>query len=238
MSPSQEKGDSLNIQNLFDAVTSRYDFMNDVMSFGLHRYWKKAFIDLIPQTPKLTLLDIASGTGDIAFGFLKKSQDLNSKVTLFDLSEKMIHYSKDRAINENIKGDLTWELGQAESLPFPDNSFDVCTVSFGLRNFKDRERSLSEIYRVLKPKGTFLCLEFSQPQGEISTLYDLYLSSVIPKMGKVFSKNEGAYTYLAESIQKFPGAEELKFMIEREGFKSASYIRLNKGIVAIHRGWK
>jgi demethylmenaquinone methyltransferase/2-methoxy-6-polyprenyl-1,4-benzoquinol methylase len=238
MSFFQKNNASLNIQNLFDTVTSRYDFMNDMMSFGLHRHWKKTFIDLIPQSPCLTLLDVASGTGDIAFGFSRKSQELNPKITLFDLSEKMILHSKDRAINENIKSNLTWKLGKAESLPFPDSSFDVCTVSFGLRNFEDREKSLSEIYRVLKPKGLFLCLEFSQPQGEISTLYDLYLSSVIPKMGKIFSKNEDAYTYLAESIQKFPGAEELKIMIEREGFKSVSYIPLTKGIVAIHRGWK
>ena len=208
------------------------------MSFGLHHHWKKNFIDLIPQIPGLSLLDLASGTGDIAFGYLKKSHSLDPKITLVDLSPEKIQRSKDEAINKNLKGNLTWQEGRAESLPFGDCTFDVCTVAFGLRNFENKEQALGEIYRVLKPKGVFLCLEFSRPDPSIASLYDLYISMFIPKAGKLLAGNEAAYEYLVESIRKFPGVEELKNMIEEKGFNSVSYTPLTKGITAIHRGWK
>jgi demethylmenaquinone methyltransferase/2-methoxy-6-polyprenyl-1,4-benzoquinol methylase len=227
-----------NIKALFDKITSKYDLMNDVMSFGLHRYWKRTLIGLIPQVPNLHLLDLASGTGDIAFGYLKNAHALNPQITLFDLSPHMIQRSKDQAINKNIEGNLMWCEGKAEALPFKDQSFDVCTVSFGLRNFENRDQALQEIYRILKPRGLFLCLEFSQPHSNISSLYELYTSTFIPTAGKILANDEAAYTYLVESIRKFPGVEDLKNMIERKGFNSVSYIPLTKGIAAIHRGWK
>lgn len=226
------------IKDLFNQVSSRYDRMNDIMSFGIHRYWKKTLIDLIPQIPNMSLIDLASGTGDISFGYLKKTESLNPHITLYDISPEMLRYSKDRAINENIKGRLEWVEGKAEALPFEENSFDVCTVAFGFRNFQNREQALSEIYRVLKPKGVFICLEFSQPVKNISSLYDLYLSTFIPKAGKILAGNEEAYRYLVESIRQFPGVDDLKNMIEEKGFNSVSYTRLTSGIVAIHRGWK
>lgn len=228
----------LNIKSLFDSVSEKYDLMNNVMSFGVHHYWKKKLIDLIPQMPNLNLLDLASGTGDIAFAYLKKSQSLNPKITLFDLSSTMIQRSKDRAVNKNLKGNLSWQEGKAEALPFADCSFDVCTVAFGLRNFENREKALDEIYRVLKPKGVFLCLEFSQPELSISSFYEIYTSTFIPKAGKILAGNEAAYEYLVESIRNFPGVEDLKNMIEKKGFNSVSYTPLTKRITAIHRGWK
>lgn len=208
------------------------------MSAGVHRYWKKVFIDLIPHAPNLQVLDLASGTGDIAFGYLKKSYPLNPSITLFDLSPSMLQKSKDYAINKNIKGDLKWCEGKAESLPFQDNTFDVCTVSFGLRNFDDQDQAISEVYRVLKPGGVFLCLEFSQPDPAIASFYETYISTLIPTLGKVLTGNREAYQYLGDSIQNFMGVEDLKNMLEKKGFKFVSYRALTKKITAIHRGWK
>lgn len=226
------------IKSLFEGISEKYDLMNTVMSVGIHRYWKKVFIDLIPQAPNLQILDLASGTGDIAFGYLKKVSPLNPSLTLFDLSPAMLQRSKDHAINKNIKGDLRWQEGKAESLPFPDNTFDVCTVSFGLRNFDDQDQALAEIYRVLKPGGVFLCMEFSQPDPSIASFYEAYLSTAIPTMGKILAGNKEAYQYLGDSIQNFMGVEELKNMLEKKGFKFVSYTTLTKKIIAIHRGWK
>ena len=238
VSSSANQAPFSSMKDLFDQVTSQYDIMNDVMSLGIHRYWKKIFINLIPQVPNMSILDIASGTGDIAFGYLKKTQTLKPHIFLYDISTQMLQNSKDRSINKNIKGDLRWVEGKAEALPFKDASFDVCTVAFGLRNFQDRPQALGEIYRVLKPGGVFMCLEFSHPQGNITSLYNLYLSTFIPKAGKILARNEPAYNYLVESIRNFPGVDALKSMIEEKGFNSVSYMTLTKGITAIHRGWK
>lgn len=227
-----------NIRSLFESVSGKYDLMNTVMSLGIHQYWKKIFVDLIPQTPDLHLLDLASGTGDIAFRYLEKSRSLNPSITLFDLSPSMIQISKDRAINKNIKGKLKWYEGKAENLPFEDHTFDVCTVSFGLRNFENKERSIEEAYRVLKPGGVFLCLEFSHPESIISSFYDTYLTTVIPKIGRILTGSAPAYDYLGNSIKNFMSVEDLKNMLEQRGFKFVSYLPLTKRIATIHQGWK
>ncbi|MFN7662806.1 MAG: bifunctional demethylmenaquinone methyltransferase/2-methoxy-6-polyprenyl-1,4-benzoquinol methylase UbiE [Alphaproteobacteria bacterium] len=236
--PSANHPSFSSIKDLFDQVAPRYNLMNDVMSIGIQRYWKRVFVNMIPQLPQICVLDLACGTGDIGFGYLKKSFCLNPSITLCDVSPEMLKLSKEKAINQNIKNYFLWKESPAESLDFPDDCFHVCTVAFGLRNFVNRSRALAEIYRILKPGGTFLCLEFSQPEHSISSLYNLYLSTIIPKAGKLVGNNEEAYTYLVKSIQQFPGVEPLKNMIEKEGFKSVTYKTLSKGIVAIHRGWK
>lgn len=236
--PSANQPSFSSIKDLFNQVAPRYNLMNDVMSMGIQRYWKRVFVNMIPQFPQIRILDLACGTGDIGFGYLKKSLSLNPSITLCDMSPEMLKLSKEKAINQNIKNYFLWKESSAESLDFPDDCFHVCTVAFGLRNFVNRSRALAEIYRILKPGGTFLCLEFSQPEHSISSLYNLYLSTIIPKAGKLVGNNEDAYTYLAKSIQQFPGVEPLKNMIEKESFKSVTYKTLSKGIVAIHRGWK
>lgn len=226
------------IKTLFNSVAKSYDLMNDLMSLGLHRRWKQEFVRLIPKIPNMSLLDVAGGTGDVVARFLKDAKDLNPHITVLDLSPEMIQKGQDRMIDENIFYPITWGEGSATEIPFVDNTFDVCTISFGLRNVTDRRRALQEMYRVLKPRGTFLCLEFSKPEGDISSLYDLYSFSVIPFLGKMVAQNRQAYDYLVESIRKFPSQEELGEMMREVGFKNVVYSNLSKGIVAIHRGWK
>ncbi len=226
------------IKNIFDSIPSRYDLMNDLMSLGIHRQWKHYFVQKIPQQPHLTLLDLASGTGDIAYAYSKKAHDLMPTITLYDQSDVMLKKSKDRYIDNNIKGKFDWVQGSSEKLPFANNTFDVCTVAFGLRNFSDQPKSLAEIYRVLKPGGQFLCLEFSQPSPDIHHLYRVYLLEFIPRLGKFITENKEAYTYLAESIRDFPDAPAVQSMLQQAKFKSVVYESLTKGIVAIHKGWK
>ncbi len=226
------------IRTLFNGVAGSYDLLNDLMSLGLHRRWKKEFTSLIPKTPRMSFLDVAGGTGDIVAHFLGTSQDLNPEITILDLSPEMIQKGQDRLVDKNIFYPLTWACGSAESIPFPDHTFDVCTISFGLRNVENKPRALQEMYRVLKPGGTFLCLEFSKPDQTIESLYDLYSFSVIPFLGKMIAQNKGAYEYLIDSIRQFPPQEELVKMMTEVGFKNSVYTNLSKGIVAIHRGWK
>jgi ubiquinone/menaquinone biosynthesis methyltransferase len=226
------------VRTLFDGVASSYNLMNDLMSFGLHRRWKEEFVSFIPKTPAMTLLDVAGGTGDVVVRFLKATQNLNPEITILDLSPEMIQKGRDQAVDSNIFYPLKWVEGSAEEIPFEDNSFDVVTISFGLRNVADHRRALKEIFRVLKPGGSFLCLEFSKPSEDIASLYDLYSFSVIPFLGKMVAQNKGAYDYLVESIRQFPPQEELAKMMREIGFKNPVYSNLSKGIVAIHRGWK
>ena len=226
------------IETLFNQITARYDMMNDVMSLGIHRFWKKYFVQQIPLTPHLHMLDLAAGTGDIAYAYSKKAIQLQPQITLYDQSNTMLQEAQDRHINENIKSQCTWLQGSAESLPFKNNTFDVCTVSFGLRNFSDRLQALGEIHRVLKPGGLFLCLEFSQPDPDIHHFYYTYVMDIIPKLGQFIANNKGAYDYLAQSIKDFPDAPTLQSMLEQANFQSVVYESLTKGIVAIHKGWK
>lgn len=226
------------IKSLFDTVSGSYDLMNDLMSLGLHRQWKQELVNLIPKTPHMNLLDVAGGTGDIVIRFLRAAQNMNPTITVLDVSPQMIQKGQDHMIDENLFYPISWKEGSADALPFETETFDVCTISFGLRNVIDRRRALQEMYRVLKPGGAFLCLEFSKPAPDIKSLYDFYSFSVIPFLGKMVAQNRPAYEYLVESIRQFPAQEELVEMLQEVGFKNVVYSNLSKGIVAIHRGWK
>lgn len=227
------------VKRVFNNVASRYDLMNDLMSGGLHRLWKKQFISRIPRHPGAKLLDVAGGTGDITLAYMENSRGLNTQATIYDINEAMLEEGRTKAYDQNNFKNITWKCGPAEKLPFKDGTFDAYTISFGLRNVTEKEQALTEAYRVLKPGGTFLCLEFSQVHDDtLQKLYDFYSLKVIPLMGKVVANDGDSYKYLVESIRRFPDQEALKGMIKDAGFTNVGHENLNKGVVAIHQGWK
>jgi demethylmenaquinone methyltransferase/2-methoxy-6-polyprenyl-1,4-benzoquinol methylase len=210
------------------------------MSFGVHRLWKDEFCSLIPNLAG-TILDVAGGTGDIAFRIKSnaKKQNKDPHIIVCDINQEMLKVCRDKAIDKNILKKLDIIVGDAEKLPFQDNSFDYYTVAFGIRNMLSIEKTLKEAYRVLKPTGKFLCLEFSKVQHDIMRpLYDLYSFNLIPTIGNFVAKNQGAYKYLAESISLFPDQEDFKTMIQTAGFSDVSYKNLTFGVAAIHHGFK
>ncbi len=228
---------------VFDSVADQYDLMNDFMSGGLHRLWKDQFIRMI--RPRKTIagrpadyLDVAGGTGDIAFRIRKKI-GAGANITLCDLNDNMLSVGRNRAIDKGWLGDFSWVTGNAESLPMPDNSVDVYTIAFGLRNVTHIDTGLAEAYRVLRPGGKFFCLEFSHVHPKIlAKAYDLYSYNVIPRLGKAVANDEDSYQYLVESIRKFPTQRKLVQRIQKAGFQAARYTNLSAGIVAIHQGTK
>ncbi len=228
---------------VFDSVADQYDLMNDFMSLGVHRLWKDKFIRMIrPRLEKdgrlMDYLDVAGGTGDIAFRIRKKI-GTGANITLCDLNENMLNVGKDRAIDKGWINDFEWVTGNAESLPFQDNSVDIYTIAFGLRNVTHIDTALSEAYRALRPGGKFFCLEFSHvTPALLAKAYDLYSYNVIPKIGKKIANDEDSYQYLVESIRKFPTQKNLCERIKNVGFKRAKYNNLSAGIVAIHQGTK
>jgi len=224
------------VKSVFQSVASRYDLMNDVMSGGLHRLWKREFTSLLPYRGGNVYLDVAGGTGDIATLILKNlaRYGLSSRVIISDINEDMLAVGQKRAPDLNAQ----WSCGNAESLPFPDNFADVYTIAFGLRNVTDRMKALKEAHRVLKPGGKFFCLEFSKINPALTPFYDLYSFKFVPLMGRFVANDEPSYRYLVESIRMFPSQEELKSMILDAGFVSARYKNLSQGIVAIHEGVK
>lgn len=227
------------VRNVFSSVASKYDIMNDVMSGGMHRLWKKEFISQIPDFSG-KLLDMASGTGDIALQFHKNAleQGHSPNIVACDASAEMLQEGKDRAINNGIV-DIKYIISEAEKLPFENESFDYYTVAFGIRNFTDITASLEEAYRVLKKGGKFLCLEFSHIENAfLEDIYDFYSMNIIPFMGKVIAGDRDSYKYLVESIRKFPNQNSFKKMIEDAGFKKVDYNNLTFGTVAIHSGYK
>jgi len=231
------------VHGVFDNVANKYDIMNDLMSGGLHRIWKDRFIREIRPRPGLKYLDVAGGTGDIAFRIKQKletgNSELETQITLCDLTHNMLEVGRDRATDKGWLNDFEWVTGNAEDLPFPDNHFDVYTISFGLRNVTHIDKALKEAHRVLKPGGRFFCLEFSQiPTPLLAKLYDLYSFNIIPKIGEIVAKDRDSYQYLVESIRRFPKQKELVKRLTTAGFKKAAYSNLNFGIVAIHRGLK
>ncbi len=226
------------VKDLFDKVAGRYDLMNDLMSLGLHRLWKKEFIKRIPAKPAMHLLDLAGGTGDIALGILARYAYLRPSITVCDPSLEMLTKGKEKSFNKNLFKDIEWIEASAEQLPFPDESMDICTMAFGLRNVTERNRALDEIYRVLKPGGCFLCLEFSKVHPQLRSLYDLYSFSVIPQLGKWVAKDQAAYEYLVESIAAFPSQDQVVELFQAAGFMNVHYTNLTHGVVAIHEGWK
>ena len=230
------------VRGVFDSVADKYDIMNDFMSGGLHRIWKDRFVRMIRPKADMRILDVAGGTGDIAFRMKTKAPGAN--ITVFDLNQNMLDVGRDRAIDKGWIGDAAnggfdWVTGDAADLPFPDNHFDVYTIAFGLRNVTRIDEALSEAARVLKPGGRFFCLEFSHVQPKmLAKAYDVYSFNVIPRIGKAAANDEESYQYLVESIRKFPKQENLKARMESAGLKNCSYSNLSAGIVAIHRGYK
>jgi demethylmenaquinone methyltransferase/2-methoxy-6-polyprenyl-1,4-benzoquinol methylase len=223
------------VQEIFTQVAEKYDIMNDIMSFGLHRSWKNEIItELRPQQDD-NLLDLAGGTGDIATLFLKAG---GGAVTVCDLNQEMLNAGQAKAKGTGYTKKIQWVCANAEKLPFADYSFDYCTISFGIRNVTDKMAALREIKRVLKPGGKFVCLEFSHINNDgLAKLYDWYMFNIIPKLGKLVASNETAYQYLVESIKKFPKAPKFASMMNETGFDSVNYKKFTFGIVAMHVGY-
>lgn len=226
------------VLDVFDSVASRYDLMNDLMSLGIHRLWKDDLIRRIRPTPNLRYLDVAGGTGDIAFR-IAKAAGPNADITISDINANMLETGKFRAIDKGFIGNFKWIEGNAEHLPFPDNSFDVYTISFGLRNVTHIDAALKDAHRLLRPGGRFFCLEFSHLESDqLQKLYDLYSFAVIPKMGHYVTGDEASYQYLVESIRAFPKREDLALRLKKAGFDMVKSTPLSMGIVAIHEAWK
>ena len=233
--PEEEKAGR--VQGVFNSVASKYDIMNDVMSMGIHRVWKDAMMDWLAPRPGQRLLDVAGGTGDISFRFLQRAG--HGHATVLDLTEPMLVEGRKRAEAAQMADSLDWVVGDAMALPFADNTFDVYTISFGIRNVTRPADALAEAYRVLKPGGRLMVLEFSQlPNPGMQKLYDLYSFNVIPRMGQVIANDHDSYQYLVESIRKFPDQETFLAMIRAAGFDNAKYRNLSLGIAALHSGWK
>jgi demethylmenaquinone methyltransferase / 2-methoxy-6-polyprenyl-1,4-benzoquinol methylase len=226
------------VRGVFDSVAQRYDLMNDLMSGGVHRLWKAALIDMVAPRAGMHLLDVAGGTGDIAFRFLDRVT-ADARVTVCDINPSMLSVGRDRALDRGIARGLDWVCGTAEALPFADMSVDAYTIAFGLRNVTRRERALAEARRVLKPGGRFFCLEFSRVAVPLlGELYDRYSFSVVPLIGDVVTGDRAAYRYLVESIRKFPPQEALAGEIEAAGLERVSWRNLSGGIAAIHSAWR
>ena len=222
------------VLGVFDSVASRYDIMNDVMSGGIHRVWKDKFVKTVNPKAQQKILDVAGGTGDIAFRLYDKS-DGEAFITVSDINESMLSVGQDRAYDRGITKNMDWVTANAETLPFDDNSFDVYTISFGLRNVTHIDNALKEAARVLKPGGRFYCLEFSHVDNPVvRKIYDGYSDYLIPKFGEIVAKDRESYQYLVESIRKFPRRENLKSRLLNAGFSSASYETMTFGVVAIH----
>ncbi|MEL7258823.1 MAG: bifunctional demethylmenaquinone methyltransferase/2-methoxy-6-polyprenyl-1,4-benzoquinol methylase UbiE [Pseudomonadota bacterium] len=225
------------VQGVFGSVASKYDVMNDAMSFGIHRIWKDAMMDWLAPRAGQKLLDVAGGTGDIAFRFLNRAG--SGHATVLDLTEPMLFEGRKRAEAEQKADQLEWIVGDAMALPFDDNSFEVYTISFGIRNVTRPEDALAEAYRVLKPGGRIMVLEFSQiPNDMMQKVYDLYSFNIIPRLGQMIANDRDSYQYLVESIRKFPDQETFLGMIQAAGFEQAKYRNLSMGIACLHSGWK
>tara|TARA_R110002072_G_scaffold126978_5_gene264078 strand:+ start:1349 stop:2179 length:831 start_codon:yes stop_codon:yes gene_type:complete len=233
------------VRNVFDSVAQKYDVMNDVMSAGLHRLWKDDMIRVLRPEPGMKLLDVAGGTGDIAFRFLKAANkrttedETPAEVTVCDINAQMLDVGRDRGIDQGILHNIEWVCGNAECLAFPDNYFDAYTIAFGIRNVTNIDKALQEAHRVLKPGGRFLCLEFSKVDMPlINKIYDAYSFHLLPRFGEMITGDRESYQYLVESIRQFPPQEKFKSMIEAAGFQRVTYRNMTTGVVALHSGWK
>lgn len=225
------------VHGVFTNVASKYDVMNDAMSMGIHRLWKEAMMDWLAPHSGQKLLDVAGGTGDIAFKFLKRAGA--GHATVFDMTEDMLIAGAKRPEAIARANELDWVVGDAMALPFSDNSFDVYTISFGIRNVTRIADALSEAYRVLRPGGRIMVLEFSQlPNPMMQKAYDLYSFNVIPRLGQLIANDRDSYQYLVESIRKFPDQDTFAAMIRDAGFGNVKYRNLTQGIAALHSGWK
>ncbi len=228
------------VDDVFHQVAARYDLMNDLMSGGMHRLWKDRFVGklCLPRSRRARHLDLAGGTGDIAFRILKRPNYAGA-VTVLDINGDMLSVGRSRAAKQHLPARLNFMEANAEDLPFAQNSFDSCTIAFGIRNVPRIEKALAEIHRVLKHGGQFLCLEFSNVTlPGLNRIYEAYSFHAIPRIGGLVTGDEDAYRYLVESIRQFPSAESFAAMIEKAAFARVSFSRMSGGFVAIHSGWK
>lgn len=226
------------VADVFRSVAPKYDLMNDLMSLGLHRLWKRFTITQAALRPGNIVLDVASGTGDLAKAFAK-IVGCHGKVIMTDINEAMLQVGRERLEDAGIIGNLECIQADAENLPFESNYFDCVSIAFGLRNVTNKAAAIKSMYRVLKPGGKLLILEFSHPQTPlINKLYDLYSFNIIPKLGELIANDRDSYQYLVESIRMHPDQETLKAMMQESGFEDVEYFNLNGGIVALHKGFK
>lgn len=225
------------VAEVFHSVAAKYDVMNDLMSMGVHRLWKRFTLHASGVRPGAKVLDIAGGTGDLTLKF-SKMVGSTGQVVLADINASMLNVGRDRLTDEGAVGNIDYVQANAESLPFPDNSFDCITIAFGLRNVTDKDAALRSMYRVLKPGGRLLVLEFSKPAEWLAPVYDLYSFKLLPKIGKMVSNDEDSYRYLAESIRMHPDQTSLKQMMSDAGFERCDYHNMTAGIVALHSGYK
>jgi demethylmenaquinone methyltransferase/2-methoxy-6-polyprenyl-1,4-benzoquinol methylase len=225
------------VAGVFHSVAGKYDLMNDLMSMGIHRIWKRYTIELAAVQPGMCILDLAGGTGDLAAKF-SRLVGKEGQVVLADINDSMLRAGRARMADEGLAGNLEYAQVNAECLPFPDNYFDRITIAFGLRNVTDKDAALRSMYRVLKPGGQLMVLEFSKPSKAISPIYDTYSFKLLPLLGKVFANDSESYQYLAESIRMHPDQQTLQQMMDEAGFVNTDFINLTAGIVALHRGYK
>lgn len=225
------------VKGVFDSVASRYDVMNDLMSGGLHRIWKRFTVEQAAVRRGQSVLDLAGGTGDLAVKFVRQV-GASGRVVLADINAAMLVEGRKRLIDAGASGNLSIAQVDAESLPFADNTFDCITIAFGLRNVTDKDAALRSMYRVLKPGGKLLILEFSKPADTIQPLYDFYSFNVLPLMGKLVADDPASYQYLAESIRMHPDQETLVGMLEEAGFERCRFHNMTAGVVALHLGFK
>lgn len=226
------------VASVFHSVAAKYDIMNDLMSFGIHRLWKRFTIEAAAARPGMKVLDLAGGTGDLTAKFSQIVGD-TGEVVLADINDSMLKVGRAKLRDKGIVGNVSYVQANAEALPFPDNHFDIITIAFGLRNVTDKDAALCSMLRVLKPGGKLLVLEFSKPQHDVMRkVYDLYSFKVLPKMGDFITQDAGSYEYLAESIRMHPDQQTLKQMMVNAGFEQVDYTNMTDGIVALHKGYK
>lgn len=224
------------VRAVFDSVAPKYDVMNDLMSLGIHRLWKRVFIGVLAPRPGRDLLDLAGGTGDITFGWLEAG---GGPAILSDINAAMLGVGRDRAIRKGLVGQIRFLTADAEKLPLPDRCVDTVSMAFGLRNCTDKDAVLREVRRVLKPGGRFACLEFSRVQvAALSPVYDAWSFQVLPRLGRAVAGDADSYQYLAESIRMHPDQETLAAMMRKAGLERVQVRNLSGGIAAIHTGWR
>jgi demethylmenaquinone methyltransferase/2-methoxy-6-polyprenyl-1,4-benzoquinol methylase len=233
--PVEEKAGR--VRGVFDSVADSYDVMNDVMSFGIHRIWKRIAVDMAGIRPGQQILDLAGGTGDLT-RLMAARAGRQGRIILSDINAAMIRTGRSRLLDHGVGGNVSFVQANAEQLPFPDNRFDCITIAFGLRNVTHKQSAINSMYRALKPGGRLLILEFSRPAKALRPAYDFYSFNILPRLGRLIARDEDSYRYLAESIRMHPDQQTLKGMMEAAGFEDCDYHNLTGGIVAIHRGYK